>query len=303
MAHTPGAPRLLPRALCSPEPWKTGHGSCFSFETPMIGRFCSIVRGRSPVVATAIHDGHRVRPEVARLLAIDEATRLREEDAHTSAFTTVSDTRVIVHRSRFEVDVNRPRDLAIYAAPEQAWNLCVYRELPPHDVVERSLAEYDEFYAEVADLLEEVEGAHGGFLLLDIHSYNHRRDGPNAPPADPATHPNVNLGTGTMPPERWAPLVDRFRRDLAAELVEGERLDVRENVKFTGGQFPRWVHQHFPETGCALAIELKKTFMDEWTGALDSGRAQALGRALAAALPGAIEELCKLTEPRRRRSA
>jgi len=269
----------------------------------MIGRFCTVVRGRSPVVAAAIHDGHLVRPEVARLLALDEATRLREEDPHTAAFTAVSDTRVIVHRSRFEVDVNRPRELAIYATPEQAWNLAVYREPPPPNVVDRSLAEYDDFYAEVADLLEDIERAHGGFLLLDIHSYNHRRNGPSAPPADPHTHPDVNLGTGTMPRERWAPLVDRFQRELSGGLVEGKRLDVRENVKFLGGNLPRWVHQRFPDTGCALAIELKKTFMDEWTGALDTRRAQALGRALAAALPGAIEELCKLTESIRRRSA
>src|SRR4030095_5286635 len=107
------------------------------------------------------------------------------------------DTRVIVHRSRFEVDVNRPRELAVYAAPEQAWNLAVYREPPPPNVVDRSLAEYDDFYAEVADLLEDVARAHGGFLLLDIHSYNHRRNGPSALPADPETHPDVNLGTGT----------------------------------------------------------------------------------------------------------
>jgi hypothetical protein len=139
--------------------------------------------------------------------------------------------------------------------------------------------------------------------LLDIHSYNHRREGPSAPPADPATHPEVNLGTGSMSRERWAPLVDRFQRDLAAERIDGVALDTRENVKFMGGQFPRWVNQRYPGTGCALAIEFKKTFMDEWTGALDTRRAQALGRALAAALPGAIEELCKLTEAKRRRSA
>jgi N-formylglutamate amidohydrolase len=269
----------------------------------MIGRFCNVVRGRSPVVAAAIHDGHLVRPEVVPLLAIDDASRLREEDPYTAAFTTVSDTRVIVHRSRFEVDVNRPRELAIYASPEQAWNLRVYREQPPQGVVERSLAEYDEFYADVADLLDGVEREHGCFLLLDIHSYNHRRNGPSAPPADPATHPQVNLGTGTMPRERWAPLVDRFQRDLAAERIDGVSLDVRENVKFFGGQFPRWVNQRYPDTGCALALEFKKTFMDEWTGALDTRHAQALGRALAATLPGAIEELCKLTEAKRRRSA
>ena len=28
----------------------------------------------------------------------------------------------------------------------------------------------------------------------------------------------------------------------------GRRLDVRENVKFFGGQLPRWIHENFPHT-------------------------------------------------------
>jgi hypothetical protein len=51
----------------------------------------------------------------------------------------------------------------------------------------------------------------------------------------------------------------------------GRTLDVRENVKFLGGEFSRWIHRRFPGTGCALALELKKVFMNEWTGELDPG--------------------------------
>ena len=39
-----------------------------------------IVRGDSPLVATAIHDGHRLRPEVAEMMALSDTDRLREED-------------------------------------------------------------------------------------------------------------------------------------------------------------------------------------------------------------------------------
>jgi hypothetical protein len=28
----------------------------------------------------------------------------------------------------------------------------------------------------------------------------------------------------------------------------------------------RFVHDNFPDTGCAVALEVKKFFMDEWTG-------------------------------------
>lgn len=41
------------------------------------------VEGQGPLVATAIHDGHFVRPEALELMAIPEAERLREEDPYT----------------------------------------------------------------------------------------------------------------------------------------------------------------------------------------------------------------------------
>jgi hypothetical protein len=69
-------------------------------------------------------------------------------------------------------------------------------------------------------------------------------------------------------------------------------LDVRENVRFRGGHFAEWVHERFPDSGCALAIEFKKTFMDEWTGEPDSERIGWLARALAATVPRVTSELC-----------
>ena len=45
-----------------------------------------------------------------------------------------------------------------------------------------------------------------------------------------------------------------------------------------------WVHQNYAEHGCALAIELKKVFMDEWSGEIDTGRLGQLGEALVATI-------------------
>jgi N-formylglutamate deformylase len=83
--------------------------------------------GHGPVVAVALHHGHDLRPEVAKLIALDEAERLREEDPYTGGWTDIADTGVVVERSRFEVDMNRPRDLAVYLEPERAWGLRVWR--------------------------------------------------------------------------------------------------------------------------------------------------------------------------------
>jgi N-formylglutamate deformylase len=244
----------------------------------------------APLIATAIHAGHDVRPEVAERLALEEGARLREEDPFTDRWTAVAPLRVIGTVSRFEVDLNRPREGAVYLTPEQAWGLEVWKAPLPPPVVEGSLRRYDAFYADMRRLLDEAERRFGRFVVFDLHSYNHRRGGPGASPADPAGNPQVNVGTGSMP-ANWAPVVDRFVAEMRAFDYPGGRLDVRENVKFRGGHFATWIHQQYPTSGCALAIELKKFFMDEWTGEPFPAHLTAIERALAAAAAGVLEAL------------
>ena len=253
----------------------------------------TIVEGDGPIVATAIHNGHDVRSEALERFAIHESDRLREEDPYTGEWTALAATRVVGQQSRFEVDLNRPRERAVYVRPEDAWGLHVWREPPPEDIVGRSVEIYDGFYAQMERLLRGVEKRHGRFVVFDLHTYNHRREGPGGPSADPTENPQVNLGTGTMDRGRWSGIVDRFIRDLNAFDFPGGRLDVRENVKFRGGNLSRWIHQTFPETGCALAIEFKKFFMDEWTGKADQELNAAILAALQSTTPGVIEELDK----------
>jgi hypothetical protein len=136
-----------------------------------------------------------------------------------------------------------------------------------------------------------VADRYGRFVVFDLHSYNHRRDGPDEAPADPDLNPEVNIGTGSMDRAMWGGLVDRFMDDLRAFDYLGRHLDVRENVKFQGGQFSRWVHQTFPGVGCSLAIEFKKFFMDEWTGQPDPQQLETIRHALQATIPGILENL------------
>jgi N-formylglutamate amidohydrolase len=169
-----------------------------------------IVEGEDPVVAVAIHNGHDLRAEVAALMAISEDERLREEDPYTGLWATVAPTRLVVHRSRFEVDLNRPRDKAVYLKPEDAWGLQVWKREPPKALIDRSLAAYDAFYDELQRILSARAKRFGSFVVLDLHSYNHLRGGPEGPPAEPEGNPEVNAGTGTMNRERWASVVEEF---------------------------------------------------------------------------------------------
>ncbi len=244
----------------------------------------------APIAVAAIHDGHALRPEVADRIALSGPERLREEDPFTAQWTGLAGTRLIGHRSRFEVDLNRPRETAVYQEPASAWGLTVWRR-PVTDLLDGSLKSYDAFYAAALGALTALQERFGHFVVLDLHSYNHRRDGPDQPPADPALNPEINVGTGALPRDFWSPVIDRFLADLRQADVLGRRLDVRENVKFRGGHFAAWVQQQFPGTGCVLAVEVKKFFMDEWTGLPDVAQLAAVGGALAATVPGLIEAL------------
>lgn len=250
--------------------------------------------GPGPIIAVANHDGHALRAEVEQIMALDADTRRREEDPFTGEWAELAPTCLIAEHSRFEVDLNRPRETAIYLGPEDAWGLEVWKQPPPVAIINTSLAGYDAYYKALEDLCREKQAQYGTFVVLDLHSYNHRRNGVDGPPADPEGNPEVNIGTGTMDHERWGSLVARFMADMRSFDFFGRPLDVRENVKFVGRQFPRWVHTRFPETGCAIAVEFKKFFMDEWTGELDRRLHTAIGDAIAGTFPGLELELKKV---------
>jgi len=244
-------------------------------------------------VATAIHNGHDTRKEIKELLALDESSRLREEDPFTGEWTAAAETTFVAFRSRFEVDLNRPREKAVYINPEDAWGLKVWKSKPSKEFVQRSLKEYDSFYQEMKNLFSELVGKFDRFIVFDLHTYNHKRGGPDGPQSNPEENPEVNIGTGTMDRDFWSPVVDRFISDLRNFDFLGRKLDVRENVRFRGGNFPRWIHENFPQEGCALAIEFKKFFMDEWTGIPDLRQLAAISDALKSTVPGILEELEK----------
>jgi hypothetical protein len=230
----------------------------------------TVHRGFSPILATAIHNGHTVRSAVGSLMAISAEDRLREEDPFTEFAIRDVPNRIVVHRSRFEVDINRARDAAVYLSPDQAWGMNIWETEPTPETVADSLAIHDAYYAMLQQVLRGVEELHGHFVVLDVHSYNHRRNGPKAPPSDRATAPDVNIGTFSMDRERWAHVVDPFIEKLRTFQFQGRQIDVRENVAFEGrGEQTRFIHESFPETGCAIAVEFKKFFMDEWTGLPD----------------------------------
>lgn len=240
------------------------------------------------IITSALHAGHDVRGALTGLFALSDAERLREEDPFTEAIADLGVSRIVVSRSRFEVDLNRSRETSVYLRPDDAWGLDIWSSPLSDTLAEESRCIHDAFYAAVGTLLDEAVESHGGFVLLDVHSYNHRRGGADAAPADPLTDPEVNLGTESLDAPAARPFVESFVRSMT-----DAGYDCRENVKFRGGNFVRWVNSTYRDQGFALAIEFKKTFMDEWSGAVDPAallRANAALRTAAASLGRILRE-------------
>ena len=244
------------------------------------------------MIATAIHDGHELRPEIAAQMALSDADRLREEDPFTGEAVRGVAQHVIAHRSRFEFDLNRDSENAVYRTPEQCWGLDVWKtgELDA-GLAAASLDIHAQYYRMLGDLLDGVAARHGRFLVIDAHSYNHRRDGPDGAPTPQEKAPDINIGTFSMPREQWAFLVDPLMEAMASFDFNGRRLDVRENIAFQGkGEQTRFVHNRYPGCGCAIALEFKKFFMDEWSGAPDPQEVAAM-RAFVAHIATAAEDI------------
>ena len=201
---------------------------------------------------------------------MSDAERLREEDPFTGQAIVDVPTHIIAHRSRFEVDLNRSPDTAVYRTPEQCWGLRLWREPPSDALVDRSLGYHRAFYAAVGATLDGIAADHARFVVLDVHSYNHRRGGPDAPPTPADETPEINIGTFSMPRDEWSWLLDPLMQSMRDYDFGGRHLDVRENVAFQGkGELTRFVHANYAGAGCAIALEFKKFYMDEWSGEPD----------------------------------
>lgn len=242
----------------------------------------------SPLLATAIHDGHTMRPGISRYLAIDEFERLREEDPYTGFLTNISESRIIVDTSRFEVDLNRPREGSVYRSPDQSWGINVWKDDVPVSVWEYSYGEYDFFYSRLERIIKRFIDSWGYVVVYDIHSYNYLRNGKDIEEENPQGNPEINLGTGSMNRELWENVINSFMSTAQNYSYQGRKLYVAENIRFKGGHMAKWIHSRFPDKSCVLSIELKKIFMDEWTGAVNIDRLNDLKNALKETIPGVL---------------
>lgn len=249
-------------------------------------------KGVGPVLATAVHSGHSVRDELQSLYRLSSSQRRREEDPMTENLALVGDHVFINRVSRFEVDLNRIKEKAIYLEPNDAWGLDVWKSKPSELQVSNSLQYYDHFYEMMKTHLDQMIKQHGKVILLDFHSYNHRRAGPDEAFAPDISNPDIDLGITTANLSIFSSVVSAFTQGLQQTLSNGRKLSVGNNIRYPdGGQWPEWVFENYPDQVCSITLEYKKFFMDEWADQVDLNILEELRTGLEKATLSAKEAL------------
>ncbi|MDZ4181739.1 MAG: N-formylglutamate amidohydrolase [Candidatus Cloacimonadaceae bacterium] len=221
-----------------------------------------------PLLALAIHAGHEMPDELLSISGISEAERFREEDPFTDRVAELFPNRILPRASRFAIDLNRSPDKAIYLLPEDCWGLKARNSSIPDEVLNKLRADYTDWYQLLKYQIDRLLRIHPFLVVLDLHSYNHRRGGASAKPDPQSENPDIIIGRSNLELAHY-PAAQALCEMLDGAPFQGGSIDCRQDVKFSGGYLSRWLNHHYPQSLICLAIEFKKTFMDEWSGELD----------------------------------
>ncbi|UCE05903.1 MAG: N-formylglutamate amidohydrolase [bacterium] len=213
---------------------------------------------------TAIHAGNRIRDDLQDVIKISLADRYREEDPGTEKFIQEFPIQIIARDSRFEYDINRSSDRAVYLTPDMAWGLNVWKHPLTQEEINISLAKHREFHQLMDVVVDYLLQQNKFAIIFDLHSYCYQRE--ERLPWHVNEDPDINLGTEAMNPSTFDNMIKEFLNRLAKISVDGHLISVAENKKFKGGYLARRLCARNHDTLAVFAIEFKKIFMNEWTG-------------------------------------
>jgi len=232
-------------------------GRTFQAEATDAGFFIRIAEWQ-PVVGTAIHDGHRLRPELQVKSRLSELERWQEEDPCTGQMVEALPITLVGLDSRYEYDLNRPPAEAVY---DTAWGRKVWRSpLTKADKL-KSLEKHARYYQVLDALLKQLVARFESAVIYDLHSYNRLRwDRPV---------PTFNLGWDLVDEERYGnvcrSLVDALSR---VDWPDEVPATAASNDVFKGhGYQCRWVCSQHPQA-VDLALEVSKVYCNEEDGTL-----------------------------------
>ncbi|TCP24377.1 N-formylglutamate amidohydrolase [Tenacibaculum skagerrakense] len=206
-----------------------------------------------PYVCAAVHDGHQFRKELWHNCLHTEYERWYEEDPCTKEMIAEHPIVITGLDSRFEYDLNRAPESAIY---EDAWGKQLWKSPLPLEMKEKSLAKHDAFYDVVEALILKLEEKYEKCIVYDMHSYNWQRWEREVP--------TWNLGTANVDNNRFGTDIEEWRLILEQmPLPNGIKSTSKVNDTFQGnGYFLKFITQKFENT-LVLATEIAKVYCDE----------------------------------------
>jgi|GEM_PF-38786 len=224
------------------------------------GSFYLRIDDYRPVICTAIHNGHHLRPELMKNCLLTPQERFYEEDPYTDELISSFPIVIVGNDSRFEYDLNRPLTQSTYY--KSAWEKQVWKRKLSDKQRDVSHAKHKAFYLVVETLVAKLEACFKSCIVFDIHSYNYQRHVNDTP--------TFNIGTDQIDMQRWADTVDYYYKQLDKIHLPNLNVRVAINELFVGrGYLISHINARFDNT-LVLPTEAKKVFMDETTGELYS---------------------------------
>ena len=204
-------------------------------------------------VCGAVHDGHQFRKELWSNCLHTEYERWFEEDPETKAMIESHPIVIAGCDSRFEYDLNRNPETAIY---NDAWGKQLWRNPLPKEQKEKSLKKHANFYKVVYALMSKLEEKFNVCVVYDMHSYNWKRWTRKVP--------TWNLGTGNVDNNRFGKEIELWRNILEnMSLPNNIESTSKINDTFQGnGYFLKYITKNFNNT-LVLATEIAKVYCDE----------------------------------------
>ena len=209
----------------------------------------------APYVCAAVHNGHQFRRSLWDNCLHTEHERWYEEDPCTSDMVASHPIVLTGCDSRFEYDLNRPPDGAIYS---DAWGKPLWKTPLSAEEYDHSMLKHASFYSVVHALIEQIEKKYGKAIVFDMHSYNWKRWDREVP--------TWNLGTSNIDNNRYGAIVTGWQQKLGTiELPNNIKSDCKINDTFQGnGFFLKYITTTFGNT-LVLATEIAKIYCDELT--------------------------------------
>ncbi|RNC89984.1 MAG: hypothetical protein ED555_11130 [Allomuricauda sp.] len=209
-------------------------------------------------VCGAVHDGHQFRKSLWEVCWHSEYERWYEEDPCTLQMVQSHPIVIAGRDSRFEYDLNRAEDTAIYT---DAWGKELWKFPLDQETKEVGLKKHRDFYKVVGALMQKLESLHENVVVFDMHSYNWKRWEREVP--------TWNLGTANIDADRFGTIAKSWSDKLGTmQLPNGIKSTSAINDTFQGnGYFLKYITQNFKNT-LVLATEIAKVYCDEYTGVI-----------------------------------